>query len=322
MTSLEKKVGLGLDTGGSSSRWLLLDERNNELGSGVAEPITGHVFTENEREENLGRLRGLLQAVMNVAQPDAVLGGITGLHKDTDAAATLQREVCKVLELQPNQVRLDNDMSVAYASVFAPGEGVLVYAGTGSVAYHVRRDGEVVRAGGYGYLIDDAGGGFWIGQQGLKQVLRWFDERGAPETRPLAREVYKVLGSDDWDDIIGVVYGGGRRQVAALAPAVARAAHSGDEVAKGILEGAGAELAALAQAIFTRLGEPLPVVFSGGIAQNHSVVASLEKHLPAGHLLKRVPSKPVRAAAELALELADASAKHQRGGSSPKEERT
>ena len=298
-------IGLGLDTGGSSSRWLLLDEQGHELGSGTAEPITGHIFTQEERAENLARLRGLLQAVMNVAQPDAVVGGMTGLHRETNAAALLEREVGEGLELASAQVRLDNDMSIAYASVFSPGEGVLVYAGTGSIVYHVSRAGEVIRAGGYGYLVDDAGGGFWIGQQGLRQVLRWFDESGEPETRPLAREVYKVLGSSDWDDIIGVIYGGGRRQVAALAPAVARAAHSGDEVAIEILERAGAELAALARSVFTRLGEPLPVVFSGGIAQNLSVAASLEKHLSAGSL-KRAASEPVRAAAELALELAQA----------------
>ena len=297
-------IGLGLDTGGSSSRWLLLDEQGHEVGSGSAPPITGHIFTEEGRAENLGRLEEVLQTVIKIAKPDAVVGGVTGLHKDTPAAETLQREICKALGLSPEQVRLDNDMSVAYASVLNPGEGVLVYAGTGSVAYHVSREGEVFRAGGYGYLVGDEGGGFWIGQQGLGQVLRWFDEGGQPETRPLAREVYRALGSERWDDLIEVVYGGGRRRVAALAPAVARAAEAGDEAATEILERAGAELAGLVGAIFTRLGEALPVVFSGGVAQNRVVAAALEHHLPANGFLKRVSSEPVRAAAELALELA------------------
>ena len=135
-------------------------------------------------------------------------------------------------------------------------------------------------------------------------LLRWFDEGGQPETRPLAREVYRALGSERWDDLIEVVYGGGRRRVAALAPAVARAAEAGDEAATEILERAGAELAGVVGAIFTRLGEALPVVFSGGVAQNRVVAAALEHHLPANGFLKRVSSEPVRAAAELALELA------------------
>ncbi len=304
-------IGLGLDTGGSSSRWLLLDEQGHEVGSGSAPPITGHIFTDEGRAENLGRLQEVLQSAAKIAQPDAVVGGITGLHKDTPAAETLQREICRALELGPEQVRLDNDMSVAYASVLGPSEGVLVYAGTGSIAYHVSLGGEVVRAGGYGYLIDDAGGGFWIGQQGLRQVLRWFDKRGQPDTRPLAREVYRALGSEFWDDIIEVVYGGGRRQVAALVPAVALAAEAGDEAATEILERAGAELAVLAQTIFTRLGEPLPVVFSGGIAQNRIVAAALERHLPTSSSLKCVSGEPVRAAARLALELAGAASERE-----------
>ena len=299
-------IGLGLDTGGSSSRWLLLDEQGREVGSGSAPPITGHIFTEEGRAENLGRLREVLRAASEVAQPDAVVGGITGLHRDTPAAETLQREICRALALDLEQVKLDNDMSVAYASVLRPGEGVLVYAGTGSIAYHVSLGGGVIRAGGYGYLLGDEGGGFWIGQQGLRQVLRWFDRSGQPETRPLAREVYGALGSEHWNDIIEVVYGGGRRRVAALAPAVASAAEAGDEAAAEILERAGAELAGLAGTIFARLGEPLPVVFSGGVARSHVVAAALERHLPAGSL-ERASSEPVRAAAELALELASVS---------------
>ena len=135
-------------------------------------------------------------------------------------------------------------------------------------------------------------------------MLRWFDKGGQPDARPLAREVYRALGSEHWNDIIEIVYGGGRRRVAALVPAIALAAEAGDEAAVEILERAGAELAALAGAIFTRLGEPLPVVFSGGIAQNHIVAAALEHHLPAHSSLERVRGEPVRAAARLALELA------------------
>ena len=292
--------------GGSSSRWLLLNEQGDELGSGVALPITGHVFTKNGREENLSRLREVLRAAVSVAQPNAAVGGVAGLHGGTDAAALFWREVCENLGLAPEKVHLDNDMSVAYAGVFRPGEGVLIYAGTGSIAYHLRRDGEVIRAGGYGYLVDDAGGGFWIGQQGLRQVLRWFDQTGRPETRPLACEVYEALGHDDWDDLIGIIYGGGRRQVAALAPAVARAARAGDEVAVAILERAGAELAALTRTVLTRSGETLPVVFMGGVAQLSPLLThSLRSRLPENPF-RRALGEPVRSAARLALELARA----------------
>ena len=297
-------TGLGIDAGGSSTRWLLLDESGTVIGQGKTEPITGHVFTPAGRRENLARLRGLLEAVLELARPDAVVGGVTGLHGDTEAAALFVEEVAAGLELPETHVHLDNDMGIAYASVFAPGEGILVYAGTGSVGYHLAADGQVVRAGGYGYLIDDAGAGYWLGHQGLKEVFRQFDERGRPSESCLAQAFYQDLGSDDWDDLVGTVYGGGRSRVAALAPVVAGAANQGDETAVAILETAGQELARLAEVLVKRVGL-LPVAFAGGISQLSPLLTeAFRGALPAGVRLEVVRTEPVRAAARQALKLA------------------
>ena len=83
-----------------------------------------------------------------------------------------------------------------------------------------RERGEVVRAGGHGFLIDDAGGAFWQGREGLSAVLRQADER-QPET-PLAAALYAAIGSRAWPDIRAHVYAGGRAAVARLAPARVR----------------------------------------------------------------------------------------------------
>lgn len=216
------KVGLGIDAGGSSTRWLLLDGSGTEIGRGEALPITGHLFTDRDRESNLGRLTGLLRDVQRIVTPDAVVAGVTGAHSGTNAQVLLRDTVVQVLGLKPEFVRVTNDMNIAYASVFAPGEGILVYAGTGSVGYHVRSDLSAISAGGYGHLVDDAGAGYWIGHEGLKQTLRWADELGYPATEPLAQEIYRALGSTQWREIIGVLYGGGRSPVASLAPLRAR----------------------------------------------------------------------------------------------------
>ena len=297
-------IGLGIDAGGSGTRWLLLDEAENVVAQGKTEPITGHVFTPADREENLARVRALLRAVREVVTPDAVVGGITGLHGGTEAAALLVSEVTKGLRLPQASVHLDNDMGIAYEGVFAPGEGILVYAGTGSVGYHVAADGSVVRAGGYGYLIDDAGAGYWLGHQGLKSVFRQFDERGKPSESLLARALYEDLGSDDWDTLVATVYGGGRSRVAALAPAVAGAAERGDESAVLILKTAGEELARLANVLLKRVGL-LPVAFAGGISRVSPLLTeAFRDNLPAEVGLEVVRMEPVRAAARLAVERA------------------
>ncbi len=295
-------IALGIDAGASSTRWLLLDEGESELGRGRTGPITGHVFTTDERQENLARLRQLLDEALALARPDGVVAGITGLHAGTEAAEVLRRCVLETIGAPAPRVLVTNDMDVAYAAAFAPGEGVLLYAGTGSVAYHVADDGSVVRAGGYGYLIDDAGAGYWIGHEGLKQVMRRADEAGQPASLPLDRAVYAALGSERWEELVAIVYGGGRSTVAALAPAVARAADDGDEAALRILDEAGRELARLAHVVQRRAGGKLPVAFAGGIASMHPRLGeALRGALPAGTELRLVTVEPVHAAARLAL---------------------
>jgi N-acetylglucosamine kinase-like BadF-type ATPase len=298
-------IGLGIDAGGSGSRWLLRDDAGRDLARGEAGPITGHLFTAAEREENLARLASVLQAALAAARPDAVAIGLTGFHRGSAAAPVLLEHLSATLKLPPERIDLDNDMHIAYAAAFAPGQGVLIYAGTGSVGYHETADGEIVRAGGYGYLVDDAGGGFWIGHKALCQVFRWFDETGEPARRPLADHLYEALGSRDWDVVIGTIYGGGRSAVAALAPAVALAAEERDEAAQAILTRAGQELARLARAIFKRLQAVLPVAFTGGVSRlSPLLTAALKEALPTEVAFVTPQITPVEAAAELALRLA------------------
>jgi glucosamine kinase len=295
-------IGLGIDAGGSSTRWMLLDGHETIVAQGKADAVTGHVFTERDRLENLSRLEGVLRSVLAVARPDAVATGITGLDRHSDAAALYTTCIAETLGLDPARVEVGNDMHIAYASTFEPGEGVLVYAGTGSIGYHERADGTILRSGGYGYLIDDAGGGYWVGRKGLKQVLRWHDELGHPSDRPLASAIYQSLGSRDWNDIRTIVYGSGRSRVASLAPAVAQAATQGDGAANLILAEAGQELARLANTLLNRIGQPLPIAFCGGIVNLHPVLAdALQGLLPQSSSLRLITEEPVRTAARLAI---------------------
>ncbi|UCH25078.1 MAG: hypothetical protein JSV66_14225 [Trueperaceae bacterium] len=295
-------IGLGIDAGASSARWLLLDNRDRELGRGSTGPITGHLFTDKERSETFHHLDTALTEILTIAQPDAVVAGITGLHGGTEAKEILTQRIAERLRLEPSTIALEDDMYVAYRNAFEPAEGVLLYAGTGSVAYHLRNDGSIVRAGGYGYLIDDAGAGFWIGQMGIRQTMRWVDELGHPAQRPLAAEIYDSLGARDWPGIMACVYGEGRSRVASLAPAVARAARAGDEAARAILEQAGRELAQLASAVLGRTPHGLPVAFCGGITRCGPLLSrALEEALPARTELRVITTEPVLAAARLAL---------------------
>lgn len=296
-------IGLGIDAGGGSTRWLLLDDKGQTVATGSVEATSGHIFTPEDRERNFSRLEQLCQDVLKVVKPDAVVGGFTGLYPNTEGPNILNKLVADTLGLELKKVHLDNDMHIAYAAAFERGQGVLVYAGTGSVGYHETATGEIFSAGGYGYLIDDYGAGYWIGHEAIKQVMRWVDELGHPSDYPLAKAVYKTLGGSAWSHIVSVIYGENPRTILArLVPAVVSAAQEGDEAARHILQQAGRELARLAKVIFKRLGQELPVAFSGGISKASPILTdALKAALPPATVFHTVTTEPVEAAAKLAL---------------------
>lgn len=296
-------IGLGIDAGGGSTRWLLLTSEGKTLATGSVEAASGHIFTPEDRERNFSRLEQLCRDVLKVAKPDAVVGGMTGLYPHTEGQSILNELVATLLGLKVNQVHLGNDMHIAYAAAFEQGEGVLIYAGTGSVGYHETAEGQIFSAGGYGYLIDDYGAGYWIGHEAIKQTMRWVDELGRPSEAVLAKCVYEELGGSDWEHVLSVIYGENPRTILArLVPAVVKAAHAGDETAVHILQHAGRELARLANVILKRLGKTLPVAFSGGISKaSPHLTDALKAALHLTTVLHAVTKEPVEAAARLAL---------------------
>ncbi len=297
----ESAAYLGIDAGGSSTRWLLLDAAGEELARGAGGPVSAIQLGTDERGAVLGRLAALLQQASAVAKPTRVVAGVTGLEPGSPDASLLAATIAEALAVAQDAVSVMPDIHTAYLAAFRPGEGVLVYAGTGSIAFHLAVGGSTIRAGGHGYLIDDAGGGYSIGREALKGVLRRWDEQGAPPRGHLASGIYASLGGDDWDTIRREVYGGGRARVAALTPVVSLAAARGDEDARLVLAAAGTELARLARIVCGRLGVVLPVMLAGGVARcGAPLTDALSAALPSGTRLGVTAREPVEAAALLA----------------------
>jgi glucosamine kinase len=249
---------LGIDVGASSSKFVIMNAKGLVLETGSSEPFSGHVFTAESRAANFTILEKLLLRVKPF-QIAAVTAGITGVS--LEVALEFQVFMAGFLELLPEKIQVTNDMDLAYRANFAPGAGILVYAGTGSIAYHVATDGRVLRSGGYGFLIDDAGGGFWIGREALKLALFRL-ERNIPD--PLSRLIFEQIGGSDWDTVRSFAYGGGRRALASLAPTVGIAVNQGSTDAQDVLTRAANALVNLAQNMRFKL-ERLPIVFSGGV---------------------------------------------------------
>lgn len=257
---------LGIDIGGTASRWVVVDDAGMVRDRGTAPGATGHLFNPVERERLTTTLSGIADAV-RAHSPVAACLGITGLGEAVYAEA--RNLVGALFAIAPDAIRLGDDMELAFRATFAPGTGHLVSAGTGSIGLHLTSAGELIRVGGRGLLIDDAGSGTWIALTALDQVYRRIDETGGPaDADILATELFEAMGGDGWDQTRSFVYGSDRGRIGTLAQAVARAATRGDPVANDTIERAAVELARLAKALIARVGA-LPVAFIGGIITLH-----------------------------------------------------
>ncbi len=271
-------LGLGIDAGGTATRWRLADDQGSCVAKGHADPLTGHLFSAAAEERARQIILDMAQAVLRHGRPLGIIAGITGLTRDTPSEAKMRALFAEIFELRPEKVFVAEDMWIAYLSYFALGEGILVYSGTGSIGYFLSETKDVIRVGGRGNLIDDGGSGFWIAREALKTVLRKEEESpGEGWATPLGRCLEKALGGTDWNLVRSYVYGGDRGRTGLLAKAVGEAAKEDDATALRILREAGEELARLANSLTKRIG-PKPVALAGGSSRLHPIVAEAFRH--------------------------------------------
>jgi N-acetylglucosamine kinase-like BadF-type ATPase len=198
--------------------------------------------------------------------------------------------------------------SATRSSPWRPAPGIVVIAGTGSIAYGRNANLDAARSGGWGHIIGDEGSGYWIGREALSAVVRAVDGRG-PVTR-LADDVLAHFMIEDISGLPRIVYDRDlpRMSVAALGPIVQRASGLGDPVATGILERAAAELTLAAQSVASRLDmqdEAFDFVLAGGVFQVvPRLVEALTRRLLAvapRSRVQRLDREPAIGAVRLAL---------------------
>lgn len=295
-------LGLGIDAGGTQTRWALAGADGAIVADGAVEGLSAlQMSSDVGRAAVHATFAKLSQAVLAVGQPRAVVAGLTGFGGDD---VTLAHMLAELLALDAGDVRLGNDIDIAYRDSFEPGEGYLVYAGTGSIAAWIDADGVFHRAGGRGVLLDDGGGGYWIAREALRHIWRREDEApGSWQASPMAEAVFAQLGGSDWSLSRAFMYGQDRGAIGRLALAVAASADA-DPLALDILQHAGQELARLALALVSRHG-PRPVMLAGRAAQLHPAIASaMRAALPVSLTMEQKVAHPHEAAARIAVKTA------------------
>ena len=255
---------IGVDGGGTLTRAVIIDVRGLELGRAEA---PGAVVSAGEPEAAAGAVAHAVRAAAEracVELPGAVLWA--GLAGAGEARARLAvHELLEPARLA-QQVVVGTDVRAAFEAAFPDGPGILLIAGTGSIAWARTPEGEVGRAGGWGQQLGDEGAGYAIGLGALRAVARAEDGReGATVMRD---DVLRALALREPTDLIAWAASASKAEVAALVPIVVRAAATGDSAAQQILDEAARELARHVTALLDRLGPwraPPPLLLWGGL---------------------------------------------------------
>jgi glucosamine kinase len=292
---------LGLDGGGTRTTAWVCDARGRVRGRGTAGPANPVTVGLAAAEREILDAAKRAIAAAGGKHLEAVCLGLAGADRPM-VSGPLLRWLRKRLPAQFHLVT--SDAEIALEAVGGREPGILIIAGTGSIAYARDLQGNLVRAGGWGATFDDAGSGFDLGRQAVHAALRAADERGAPTT--LLKMIPRALGVSRIQEIIEL--GLTPAEIASLAPLVIRSADAGDAVARKILDEAGSELAELAVALIRRLGlqnRSACVVCAGGLlegsaAMRRSLACHLHARAPRARLL-RLQRHPVEGALALAL---------------------
>jgi len=273
---------LGMDVGGTQTRWALATSTGELIAEGVAEGFSAaRLASEDETEIVHGRLNNIAQTVRRLEKNCRLSGlhaGVTGIGAD---APRLVSMIALAFDLAEDQVIVSSDAELIFHAVLAPDEGYLVYAGTGSIAAFIDQAGVLHRAGGRGVMLDDAGGGYWIAREALRRVWRREDEQpGVWRDSPMARALFAIVGGDSSIFATRYLMERQRGEIGMLALVVAE--HAGDDaLAAEILRDAGAELARLANVMTRRYGERR-IVVAGRASLLHPLIESaMRRAMPA-----------------------------------------
>lgn len=258
---MRRLLYIGLDGGQSSTRAVLADADGHVLSIGTG-PACDHITAPKGYERNTAAIHGAINDALTKVDAKrndvvAIGMGLTSAPRELNAQPIFEQIVREII--QPEHIWIDHDAATNLAGATAGAPGVMVIAGSGSIAYGINADGKEGRAGGLGYLMGDEGSAWWIGITALQAAAAAADGRG-PDTAilpfvlqhynlPTIRHIHTFLYADTFT----------RAMVSDITVDIARLAQS-DDVAHRIITRAGELLGQMVLATIRQIHAPGDVV--------------------------------------------------------------
>ena len=241
---------VGVDGGGTSTRAVILDETGKEIARAEREGAVVTADTPGEAASAVAAVVRMAAVRGGVTLPvQALWAGLAGAGREAarDAVTAALSRVGLA-----ESIEVSTDVEAALHDAFNDGPGVMLIAGTGSIAWARDERGVTHRVGGWGQHMGDEGSGYWIGTEALRRVARAEDGRGAATM--LRASILERLGLRDPTELVAWVGSAGKAEIAALVPDIVGAASAGDDGAAEILELAVAALTSHLTAVVDRSG--------------------------------------------------------------------
>ena len=296
---------LGVEGGGTKTAWALVEREADELrilDQGKL-PASNFRLTPPER----------LRAIFSVLPKKIDRAGIflAGCGPGEDQQSLLR--LCA--EIWPSaKIVVGNDRESGLAAALGLADGIVVNAGSGS-SVTGRRGDRIERAGGWGHILGDAGGAYFLVIQALRLILREYDlHRGEVQ---FATKILRALSLNNLDELVRWAQTADKMEIALLAPVVFEAAANGDTHVIEILEEGARVLCEYTEAVASRLRLLAPkVVLLGGLFYRDSIYTHafrrrLKKNLPDARVTN-AERAPELGAAWLAAEIGELKPVRQR----------
>jgi len=266
MAALERI--LGAEGGGTKTAWVLVER----MADGLRVVDQGKLPPSNLRLTPPDRLRSIFRQLPQ--KVDRVGMFLAGCGADDRRSLEM---LCG--EIWPNaRIVVGSDRDSGLAAALGHGDGIAVNAGTGA-SVTGRRGERIEKAGGWGHILGDAGGGYFLSVQALRLILREYDlHRGEAH---FTASILRALSLNSRDELVRWAQTADKMEVATLSPIVFEAARNGDPNVVKILEEGAEVLAEYTGAVATRLGLLAPkVILLGGLFQRDSLyVAAFRRRI-------------------------------------------
>ncbi len=197
---------VGIDAGGSKTRAFAVDQGGAVVGRGAgggAGRGAGGGANLLSSPDPAGSIAAALAESLGSAKPEAVVLACSGGDRPADREKG--RAILTQLVGPTVRIEVTHDAIAALYAGNPMGCGVVLIAGTGSIAFGRNDEGEEQRAGGWGYLIGDEGSGVWLGLEGLRAAAHHTDGRGGATA--ITAHLLRDLGVEAFMDVIPQLYG-------------------------------------------------------------------------------------------------------------------